>query len=81
MHIENKQARPLCLRALEDKNFDELADPRLEKSYDPHEMASMVASAAASIHHSARRRPKMSQVITKNTRNYNYDKYFNNLIN
>jgi hypothetical protein len=57
-----KQARPLCARAMEDGNFDELADPRLEKNYLPHEMARMVACAAASVRHSARRRPKMSQV-------------------
>ncbi|XP_062111945.1 proline-rich receptor-like protein kinase PERK4 [Humulus lupulus] len=56
-------ARPLCLRALENGNYDEIADPRLQKSYDPMEMASMVASASASIRHSARRRPKMSQIV------------------
>ncbi|XP_062177045.1 proline-rich receptor-like protein kinase PERK4 [Alnus glutinosa] len=56
-------ARPLCARAMEDGNFDELADPRLEKNYLPHEMARMVACAATSVRHSARRRPKMSQIV------------------
>ncbi|XP_031250766.1 proline-rich receptor-like protein kinase PERK5 [Pistacia vera] len=56
-------ARPLCMRSLEDGNFNELADPYLERNYPVHEMARMVASAAASIRHSARRRPKMSQIV------------------
>lgn len=56
-------ATPLCLKALEDGSYDELADPRLEKNYVPHEMARMVACAAASIRHSGRRRPKMSQIV------------------
>lgn len=58
-----EQARPLCMRALEDGNYDELADPYLERNYPVHEMARMVASAAASIRHSAKRRPKMSQIV------------------
>lgn len=57
-----KQARPLMTRALEDGNYSELVDPRLENNYNPQEMARMVALAAASVRHSARRRPKMSQV-------------------
>ena len=51
--------------ALEEGKYDELVDPRLEGNYNPHEMASMVASAAASIRHSARKRPKMSQVYVE----------------
>lgn len=51
-------------RALEDGNYDELVDSRLENNYNPQEMARMVACAAATIRHSARRRPKMSQVHT-----------------
>lgn len=54
-------------RALEDGNFNELADARLEGNYNPQEMARMVTCAAASIRHSGRKRPKMSQV----NRNYN----------
>lgn len=49
-------------RALEDGNFNELADARLEGNYNPQEMARMVTCAAASIRHSGRKRPKMSQV-------------------
>ncbi|KAL9255531.1 Proline-rich receptor-like protein [Drosera capensis] len=56
-------ARPLLTKALEDGNFKELADPRLEQNYSSEEMAHMVACAAASIRHSARRRPKMSQIV------------------
>lgn len=49
-------------KALEDGNYSELVDPRLENNYNPQEMARMVASAAASVRHSGKRRPKMSQV-------------------
>lgn len=57
------QARPLLNRALEDGNFDSLADPRLQNNYDHNEMARMVACAAACVRHSARRRPRTSQVM------------------
>lgn len=56
-------ARPLLTRALEDGNFDTLVDPRLQKDYNHHEMARMVACAAACVRHSARRRPRMSQIV------------------
>lgn len=56
-------ARPLLTRALADGNYDELADKLMEKNYDPNEMARMVACASASIRHSAKRRPKMSQIV------------------
>ncbi|KAE9466946.1 hypothetical protein C3L33_01134, partial [Rhododendron williamsianum] len=56
-------ARPLLGQALQDGNYDELVDPRLEDNFAPHEMARMVACAAASIRHSARRRAKMSQIV------------------
>lgn len=59
------QARPLLTRALEERNFDALVDPRLKNDYEPNEMASMVACAAACVRHSARRRPRMSQVEFK----------------
>ncbi|KAF5459036.1 hypothetical protein F2P56_023025, partial [Juglans regia] len=55
-------ARPLLARALEERNFDALIDPKLQNDFDPNEMASMVACAAACVRHSARRRPRMSQV-------------------
>lgn len=58
----DEQARPILMRATEGGSYDELVDPRLENNYDPEEMLRMVACAAACIRHSARRRPKMSQV-------------------
>ncbi|KAG2246691.1 hypothetical protein Bca52824_086319 [Brassica carinata] len=56
-------ARPLCLNAAQDGDYSELVDPRLENQYEPYEMARMVACAVAAIRHSARRRPKMSQIV------------------
>lgn len=47
---------------MESGTYDGLVDPRLEDNYDKQEMMRMVACAAASVRHSARRRPKMSQV-------------------
>ncbi|RLN41025.1 proline-rich receptor-like protein kinase PERK4 [Panicum miliaceum] len=57
------QARPALSRALADGDYDGVADPRLHGSYDPVEMARLVASAAAAVRHSAKKRPKMSQVL------------------
>jgi hypothetical protein len=48
------QARPALSRAL----ADGVADPRLQGNYDPVEMARLVASAAASVRHSAKKRPR-----------------------
>ncbi|XAR53339.1 Non-specific serine/threonine protein kinase [Bertholletia excelsa] len=56
-------ARPLLSRALEDENFGTLVDPRLQMSYNHDEMVRMVACAASCVHHSARQRPTMSQVV------------------
>ena len=56
-------ARPLLTKALDDGNFDELVDPRLEGNYNSNELSCMATCAAASIRHSARRRPKMSQIV------------------
>ncbi|KAH7682446.1 Non-specific serine/threonine protein kinase protein [Dioscorea alata] len=56
-------ARPLLTHALEEGNYDPLVDPRLEENYNPNEMARMVACAAACVRHSAKRRPRMSQVV------------------
>lgn len=55
-------ARPLLMQALESGSFDGLVDPRLEE-YNSFEMTQMVACAAACIRSSARRRPRMSQVV------------------
>lgn len=56
------QARPLLTRALEENNFETLVDTHLQNNFNPNEMARMVACAAACVRHSARRRPRMSQV-------------------
>ncbi|KAE8675921.1 Proline-rich receptor-like protein kinase PERK7 [Hibiscus syriacus] len=56
-------ARPLLTRALDDGNFDGLVDPKLQKEFNPNEMTRMIACAAACVRHSARRRPRMSQVV------------------
>ncbi|XP_042066417.1 proline-rich receptor-like protein kinase PERK1 [Salvia splendens] len=56
-------ARPLLTRALDDGNFDSLIDRRLGADYNQNEMARLVACAAACVRHSARRRPRMSQVV------------------
>ncbi|XAR66997.1 Non-specific serine/threonine protein kinase [Bertholletia excelsa] len=56
-------ARPLLTRALEDGIYDTLVDPRLQRDYTRNEMTRMIASAAACVRHSARRRPRLSQVV------------------
>uniref|UniRef100_A0A6N2LEL5 non-specific serine/threonine protein kinase n=1 Tax=Salix viminalis TaxID=40686 RepID=A0A6N2LEL5_SALVM len=56
-------ATPLCAKALEDGNYDELIDPALEGNYNPHEVACMISCAGASVSYSAKRRPKMSQIV------------------
>ncbi|KAL0680134.1 hypothetical protein Bca4012_008115 [Brassica carinata] len=56
-------AKPLMIQALNDSNFDGLVDPRLEGNFDISEMTRVVACAAASVRHSAKRRPKMSQIV------------------
>nr|GEW24246.1 proline-rich receptor-like protein kinase PERK1 [Tanacetum cinerariifolium] len=48
---------------MDDGNFDSIADSRLRKEYNHSEMARMVSCAAACVRHSARRRPRMSQVV------------------
>ncbi|GLT59467.1 hypothetical protein SLA2020_322820 [Shorea laevis] len=56
-------ARLLLTRALDDKNFDSLADPRLQNEYNHNEMTRMVACADACVRHSSRMRPRMSQIV------------------
>ncbi|XP_068653771.1 proline-rich receptor-like protein kinase PERK4 [Aristolochia californica] len=56
-------ARPLLQEALNGGNHDELIDPRLENNYNPNEMIRMIACASATVRHSAKRRPKMSQIV------------------
>lgn len=56
-------ARPLLAQALQDGDFDNLVDPRLQKSYEADEMERMITCAAACVRHSARLRPRMSQIV------------------
>eukprot|EP00252_Welwitschia_mirabilis_P024949 TRINITY_DN7624_c0_g1_i2.p1 TRINITY_DN7624_c0_g1~~TRINITY_DN7624_c0_g1_i2.p1 ORF type:complete len:502 (+),score=100.27 TRINITY_DN7624_c0_g1_i2:109-1614(+) len=56
-------ARPLLLRALEDGNPEPLVDPRLGNDYDREQMMRLVACAASSVRHSARKRPRMGQIL------------------
>ncbi|GER40035.1 protein kinase superfamily protein [Striga asiatica] len=56
-------ARPLATKALETRDYSELVDRRLEDNYVPHEMARMIACAAACIRHSAKKCPRMSQIV------------------
>ncbi|KAK1323519.1 Proline-rich receptor-like protein kinase PERK5 [Acorus calamus] len=58
-----EQARPILTSALNDGTYEELVDPRLGNDYNPLEMARLVVCAASSVRHSARRRPKMSQIV------------------
>ncbi|XP_023551466.1 proline-rich receptor-like protein kinase PERK8 [Cucurbita pepo subsp. pepo] len=56
-------ARPLLAQAIEDENFEELVDPRLDNNYVDREMFRMIEAAAACVRHSAVKRPRMSQVV------------------
>ncbi|QCE02050.1 proline-rich receptor-like protein kinase PERK15 [Vigna unguiculata] len=56
-------ARPLLSQAFENGNFDGLVDPKLQKNYNHDEMIRMAACAASCVRHSARLRPRMSQVV------------------
>ncbi|XP_021738600.1 putative proline-rich receptor-like protein kinase PERK6 [Chenopodium quinoa] len=56
-------ARPLIARAMEEGNFSGLVDPRLEGEFDSEEMMRLIACSGASIRHSGKRRPKMSQIV------------------
>ena len=58
------QSRPLLNHAIENQDFDELVDPRLDGNFDDVEMFQVIEAAAACIRHSAARRPKMGQVHT-----------------
>ncbi|XP_057783083.1 putative proline-rich receptor-like protein kinase PERK6 isoform X2 [Salvia miltiorrhiza] len=57
-------ARPILTNVVgEGGSYVELMDPRLEGRYEHGEALRMVTAAAACIRQSARRRPKMSQVV------------------
>ncbi|MED6148328.1 protein kinase superfamily [Stylosanthes scabra] len=56
-------AMPLLTQVLKDNNFDVVVDQKLQNQYEPTQMASMLASAAASIRYEPKLRPKMSQIV------------------
>ncbi|KAJ0238414.1 Malectin-like domain-containing protein [Hirschfeldia incana] len=56
-------AKPLMLKALNTGNYHGLVDPRLEKDFDISEIERMVLCADACVQHSAKHRPKMSQIV------------------
>ncbi|KAL8143532.1 hypothetical protein V2J09_016564 [Rumex salicifolius] len=56
-------SRPRFSRALDEGKFEGLVDPRMETKFNSQEMTRMVACASASIRHSAKRRPRMSQMV------------------
>ncbi|KAL2346900.1 hypothetical protein Fmac_000900 [Flemingia macrophylla] len=56
-------ARPLLAQALQDGDFYNLVDPRLQQNYEAEEMVRMITCAAACVRHSARLRPRMSQIV------------------
>ncbi|KAL0857373.1 hypothetical protein Bca101_062527 [Brassica carinata] len=56
-------AKPLMIQALNTGNFHGLVDPRLEKDFDISEIKRMVLCADACVQHSAKHRPKMSQIV------------------
>ncbi|XP_059293228.1 proline-rich receptor-like protein kinase PERK5 [Lycium ferocissimum] len=56
-------ARPLLKTALEEGKYDKLVGAPLEGNIVPNELRRLVVCAAASTRHSAKRRPKMSQIV------------------
>ncbi|KAI9072036.1 hypothetical protein K1719_045997 [Acacia pycnantha] len=55
-------ARPLLSTALRNRNFEVLADPRLQNNHNSEEMFRMAYCAANCVRHSSDHRPRMSQV-------------------
>lgn len=56
-------ARPFLTKAVEEENYEELIDPRLETNYDAYDMARLVACAAAAVRKTAKSRPRMTQIV------------------
>ncbi|KAG8077930.1 hypothetical protein GUJ93_ZPchr0007g4270 [Zizania palustris] len=56
-------AQPLLARAMEEAIYEELVDPKLGSNYDSHDMRRLIACAAAAVRHTARSRPRMSQIV------------------
>lgn len=56
-------ARPIFAEINSEEDLKAVADPALNGVYDAQEMMRMVEAAAASVRHSASRRPRMGQVV------------------
>uniref|UniRef100_A0A0E0DTW9 non-specific serine/threonine protein kinase n=2 Tax=Oryza meridionalis TaxID=40149 RepID=A0A0E0DTW9_9ORYZ len=56
-------ARPLLTKALEQHVYDDLIDPKLDALYDAHDMHRLISCAAAAVRHTARSRPRMTQIV------------------
>ncbi|XP_030449591.1 proline-rich receptor-like protein kinase PERK9 [Syzygium oleosum] len=56
-------ARPLLSHALDNEEFEALADPKLERNYVEAEIFRMMEAAAACVRHSAAKRPRMGQIV------------------
>ncbi|KAK4789490.1 hypothetical protein SAY86_016794 [Trapa natans] len=56
-------AGPLLNRALQEGVYEGFVDDCIEGNYNHQEMARMVSCVSASIRHSARKRPKMNQIV------------------
>ncbi|KAL3498397.1 hypothetical protein ACH5RR_041129 [Cinchona calisaya] len=61
--MSSTQARPHLRKALENRNYATLVDPRLQGNYNDQEMANMVSCATACVHRASWRRPRMSQIV------------------
>jgi hypothetical protein len=53
-----QQARPL----LDERNLNELVDPRLSSTYNVSQMQAMISAAALCVQESSQQRPKISEV-------------------
>ncbi|KAB8100186.1 hypothetical protein EE612_030629, partial [Oryza sativa] len=56
-------ARPQLTKALEQHVYDDLIDPKLDALYDAHDMHRLISCAAAAVRHTARSRPRMTQIV------------------
>ncbi|KAH7302689.1 hypothetical protein KP509_23G083000 [Ceratopteris richardii] len=56
-------ARPILTQVQSEEDLEFLVDPSLNGIYNPKEMMRMAEAAAACIRHSAKRRPRMGQVV------------------
>ncbi|URE24029.1 STYKc [Musa troglodytarum] len=57
------QARPLLIQTLENGDFGDLPDPRLDGNYNKDEMFRMIEIAAACTRHSSTMRPRMGRIV------------------